>query len=193
MVQTYDSSARKLAEYFKGIGSRTMDVELIQAFLDPKPNIVEVGCGDGRDSVELAKIAGSFTAFDISEGMIEIAQERMPDGDFEVADMESYDFPQGTDAVVGFASFLHVPKEAFTDIAQKVHAALNDGGLLYVSVKKRDSYQGEVKVDDFGERLFYFYDLPTLREVVGDQFEELYIDEQKIGNTEWYSVLWRKQ
>ncbi len=193
MIETYDRSAAKLADYFKGIGSRTMDIELVLAHVERNPYVLEVGCGDGRDSKEIVEHAGEFIGMDISKGMIDIAKQAVPNARFEVADIETYDIPEGVDAVIAFASLLHVPKEVLPDIFERIHASLSESGVLYVSMKTRPEYEAEVKSDDFGDRMFYYYTEDLLRELAGDLFEELYVDHQKIGSTTWVSFLWRKQ
>ena len=57
-ISTYDNSAQKLATYFADIGSR---LDIIKEALEraSKPNgaqVVEVGCGDGRDAEDIVPL-----------------------------------------------------------------------------------------------------------------------------------------
>lgn len=61
----------------------TTDVDmsaLYSAFLPMLPNhahIVDAGCGSGRDALVFAKLGFQVTAFDGSEALVKLAQERM--------------------------------------------------------------------------------------------------------------------
>ena len=79
-IQTYDSSAIALAEYFKGIGPRINDIELglNLARASKKARVVEIGCGDGRDAIEIVKRSGWYEGFDPSEGLLDIARNTYP-------------------------------------------------------------------------------------------------------------------
>ena len=48
-IDTYDSSANELAEYFKGIGARVDDIQLGIKLCgsSDKLQVVEIGCKDG--------------------------------------------------------------------------------------------------------------------------------------------------
>lgn len=94
-VETYDKSAKELAEYFRGIGPRTNDIQLAieLAGNPPAPRILEIGCGDGRDAREIVGLTPNYTGFDISKELIKIARQHVPQGNFEVADAISYPYP----------------------------------------------------------------------------------------------------
>lgn len=61
-ISTYDKSAKELAEYFKGHGTRVEDIELALKLAGSPKNakVVEVGCGDGRDAAEIVMRVGSY-------------------------------------------------------------------------------------------------------------------------------------
>lgn len=96
-VDTYNKSAKELAEYFRGIGPRTDDIDLAirLAGNSENPKILEIGCGDGRDAKEIVKRTKNYTGFDISEELIKIARADVPDATFEVADATHYDYQGG--------------------------------------------------------------------------------------------------
>lgn len=100
-IDTYNKSAIALAEYFRGIGSRTTDIDKAFALCgEPKSaQVVEIGCGDGRDAKEIVKRAGWFLGFDVSEELIKLARELVPTGKFEVADATKFTFPENLDIV----------------------------------------------------------------------------------------------
>src|SRR3990167_9930931 len=86
-IDTYNKSARELAEYFRGIGSRSGDVQYaIKLAGNPnQPKIIEIGCGDGRDAKEIARWTNDYIGFDISKELIKIARQYVPKAHFEIA------------------------------------------------------------------------------------------------------------
>ena len=51
----------------------------VRTYLSPDQSVLELGCGTGSTALLLAEGAGDYTATDISSGMIEIANGKLPD------------------------------------------------------------------------------------------------------------------
>jgi SAM-dependent methyltransferase len=68
--------------------------------------LLDVGCGAGG-AAQLARERGAaVSGFDATGPLLEIARERVPDGDFREGDMEQLPFEDDSfDVVVGFNSF----------------------------------------------------------------------------------------
>lgn len=194
-IDTYDKSAKALADYFRGIGSRTDDIE--EAFeLADNPSharVIEIGCGDGRDAKEIVKRAGWYLGFDISKELIKLAKEYVPEGEFEVADAATFDFPKNLDLVFAFASLLHLNRDEVKGVLARVHASLKPGGVFYISLKYRPQYMQEVKEDEYGMRLFYFYNADVITELAGNGYEVVKMRREIHGHTEWFEIALRKR
>lgn len=148
-IETYDRSARALADYFKGIGPRVADIRrgLELACAADEARVVEIGCGDGRDAAEIIPRVRWYEGFDPSQGLLAIAKEKLPEASFMLADAFSYTYPNNLDVVFSFASLLHSPKEEVSLVCKKVAASLRIGGIFYISLKESASYQIEEKED----------------------------------------------
>jgi ubiquinone/menaquinone biosynthesis C-methylase UbiE len=74
--------------------------------IDESTRLLDVGCGAGR-FCQIARDRGARVAeLDATPAFIEIARERVPDGAFEVGDMEELPWPDDSfDGVTGFNSF----------------------------------------------------------------------------------------
>jgi len=177
-IETYEWAAPELAEYFKNIGPRTEDINLVFDLLgDVKdPQIVEIGCGDGRDAQEI--IART---------------QKIPKGRFLVADAVDFEFPPNTDAIFAFASLLHLDKDEVGQVFAHAHSALKSGGLFYVSVKYKPEYTAEVKTDQFGERLFYFYNDELLINLAGEDYSVVKNWHKILSDTEWLELILQKR
>jgi SAM-dependent methyltransferase len=105
---------------------------------------LEIGCGTGAFSRQLADRAGHVTALDLSPNMIRIAQARSAayaNLDFRLADATTWVFPSGQfDCVVSLATFHHLPLE---EMLLKIRQALKPHGRLIVL----DLYKAEGLAD----------------------------------------------
>jgi SAM-dependent methyltransferase len=69
-------------------------------------NLLDVGCGAGRFCRIAADRGAQVAGIDAAGPLVEIAQERIPDGDFRVGEMEDLPWADDTfDVVTGFNSF----------------------------------------------------------------------------------------
>lgn len=95
--------------------------------------VLDVGCGAGRFCRIVADRGGAVHGFDATEALVDIARERVFDGDFRTGDMQQLPWPDASfDVVTGFNSFF---------IAADMPAALADarrvsrpGGWFAMSV-----------------------------------------------------------
>jgi len=193
-IKVYNDSAVELSERLSGIGSRTKDIEraLKLANKTKKANIVEIGCGDGRDAIEIVKYAEQYEGFDPSSGLLDIAKIRVPGASFVVADTYTYKYPDNLDVVFAFASLLHINKDALSDVFNQIHKSLRSGGILYITLKERNLYGEETKTDEYGVRMFYYYSLPIIKELAGKGFTTVYEGRFIKGKTNWFAIALKK-
>lgn len=193
-IETYDNSAERLAEYFRGVGARTQDIEQAISLrsADGEINAVEIGCGDGRDAKEIIPRVSHYIGVDPSMGLLDIARQSLPEAKFVLGDALSFNYPEGTDIVFAFASLLHVPKADMPKVLAKISHSLKTGGILYISLKERAQYEAEPKLDEYGERMFYYYN-PTLIKLLADNsLVPVLEDHQQIGHTDWFTLALKK-
>jgi SAM-dependent methyltransferase len=68
--------------------------------------VLDVGCGAGRFCRIAADRGARVSGLDATPALVDIARERVPDGDFQVGDMEELPWPDDSfDVVTGFNSF----------------------------------------------------------------------------------------
>ena len=114
----YDSAHSFVWERGKGV------VEL----LAPKPGegILDLGCGTGHLTSQIAESGAEVVGIDSSEDMVRVASENYPNIRFEVADARSLPFEGKFDAVFSNAVLHWVrPPEA---VVESVRRALRPGG-----------------------------------------------------------------
>ncbi|HEU0080700.1 MAG TPA: class I SAM-dependent methyltransferase [Candidatus Paceibacterota bacterium] len=191
-IETYDSAAERMAEKFNGVGARTSDIEETFRLLSKEnPATLEIGCGNGRDAAEILKHTNDYLGIDIAERFIELAKRTAPKGRFEVADIESFAFPQGLDAIFAFASLIHVPKESLAKVIESARAALNPGGVIRISMKFSEVYKEVIKEDEFGVRTYYLYSQEDMRQML-KSFNLVKDIKNELRGQTWIEILARK-
>lgn len=114
--------------------------EIMQEFVKLLPEeaeVLDLGCGSGRDTKALEEHGYYVTPMDGSEKMCELA-EIYTDREVLHLTFEEMDFQEVFDGIWACASLVHVPAENMRRIMGKVMDSLKPGGILYFSV-----YEGE--------------------------------------------------
>lgn len=143
----YTDAERASDSYFDEIEQRRYQThyhlpELFASLDGQGQRLLEVGCGIGVDSIQLARRGFEVTAVDLTENALEVARQfarrRGVSIDFRQGNAEGLDFPdESFDAVYSFGVLHHTP-----DIAKsvaEVHRVLRPGGTAYVMLYHRDS------------------------------------------------------
>lgn len=121
----------------------TVDVdmtEVIEPFMELLPEnaeVLDLGCGSGRDTITLEERGFYVTAMDGSEEMCKLAEVNT---DQEVLQMtyEEMEFDNVFDGIWACASLVHLTDEEMRDVMKKLILALKMDGILYFSVHKGD-------------------------------------------------------
>jgi len=191
-IEYYNKYAAKVYEDTVDIDmSELMDEFLEQ--LEEGATILDMGCGSGRDSLVMYDLGYDVTPLDASEEMCKLAEIH---SGLEVLQM-TYDemvFEDVFDGIWASASLLHVPKDEMPEILGRIHDALCENGVFYMSVKKGD-FEGFR-----GERYFCDYTRESLKAMVNRTglFDILKVwenDDMRSGqaDTVWVNLLARKR
>ncbi|HCC05159.1 TPA: hypothetical protein DEP58_02525 [Patescibacteria group bacterium] len=165
-ITTYNDRAQSWADKFDSSGTRVSDINETFALIQKdSPRVLEIGCGNGRDAQEILKHTYNYLGVDASEKLVELAKQKVPNGQFLVADIEEYTLPTELDLVFAFASLIHIPKQSLQKIFHTILASLNKGGAFRLSVKYAEEYMESTKTDEFGTRTFYLYSDDDIKEM----------------------------
>jgi ubiquinone/menaquinone biosynthesis C-methylase UbiE len=137
----------------------------------PKPIILNVGCGDGRDNVHLEKNVAKAIGIDLSEGMLQEARKLYPQGDFRRMDMRYLLFEnESFDGIWASGSIYHVPKSEFGMVLREFQRVLKDDGVLSLNFKLGTGEGMESNPKSFGgsPRYFAYYTEQEMKDVVED-------------------------
>ncbi|MEZ5961814.1 MAG: methyltransferase domain-containing protein [Hyphomonadaceae bacterium] len=133
-------------------------------------DIIEVGCGTGWLCPSLAAF-GRVTGTDLSDEVVNRAQERMPEIKFVAGDFMGLDFPDaGYDVIVSLEVLSHVADHAA--FIAKLHRMLRPGGVLMLATQNRPVLERHNNVPPPAEgQLRRWFDREELRSVLSDCFE----------------------
>ena len=113
--------------------SRAELVAALEAFA-PCGRVLELACGTGEWTVELAEHTSQLTAVDASREMLALNRQRVGRADVRYlqADLFAWTPPARYDVVFFSAWLSHVPPQRFEDFWALVAACLNDDGHVFV-------------------------------------------------------------
>ncbi len=129
----------KVAPYFKmfrNLFHNEQELKYLVELLPENAQVLDVGCGMGIPVARyLVQQGYSVTGVDISEKMLELAKQNVPEADFHLYDMNDLDFPDTSfNGITAIYSLFHVPKEKHFKIFQNFHRMLRTKGILFFCV-----------------------------------------------------------
>ena len=193
-MDSIDYYDRYAVPYYEETVDFSME-EQLERFIELLPesaDVLDLGCGSGRDTVFLEEEGCVVTAMDGSEKMCELASIHTGKEvlHLKVEDMEFDDVFHGiwACAVLG-----HFTPDEVKGVMDKILKALKDDGILYFSVKK-----GE-RNGKYNGRYFYDYDREALNNLL-NAFPNIKVldiwktnDVRADKSDRWFNVLLRKE
>jgi len=137
--------------------------ELMDAFIRKLPNkgnILEIGCGNGRDTEYFLEKDLSVTATDFSYGMLTEARERVPAGHFIQMDMRNLSFRDNSlDGIWANGCIYHIPKNDFKHALNEFSRVLKPNGVISFNFKigKGEGLEQTPRSFKSGPRYFAYY------------------------------------
>lgn len=153
---------RQRADAFRE-GTRDHDVsQNIEALLrhiraEAPFQILDIGCGPGRDLKTFSKLGHVATGLDGAEPFVAMARET----GCEVwhQDLLQLNLPAGRfDGIFANAVLFHIPSRRLPAVLEQLRAALKPDGVLFCSNPRGENQEGWS-----GERYGVWYDWPTWR------------------------------
>lgn len=191
-MDSIDYYERYAASYYENTVNLNMEEALgrFLALLPENAEVLDLGCGTGRDTVYLEDAGCYVTPMDGSEQMCRLAEIYT---DKEVLHMtfEEMEFEEVFDGIWACASLLHVEGKDMDRIMKKVVNALKPDGVLYMSFKYGDAE--EIR----NQRFFHDYTEETAYDMVmrqdGVRIVEMWQSDDVRGiETKWLNLLVKK-
>ncbi|WP_147482350.1 class I SAM-dependent methyltransferase, partial [Pseudomonas syringae] len=120
--------------------------------------ILDFGCGPGRDLKTFTAMGHVAVGLDGSERFAEMARAETGCEVFQQNFLE-LDLPQGRfDGIFANAVLFHIPRQELPRVLRELYAALKSGGVLFSSNPRGENQEGWN-----GERYGAYHDLETWR------------------------------
>lgn len=157
-IDWYNQNAEK---YFNETKSFSIE-ETYPQFLKYIPKngeILDAGCGSGRDAKCFFELGYKVSAFDASIELAKLASKYIG---LDIANVtfEEFKSHKKFDGIWACASLLHVPKEDFENSFLNLVNHLKDNGVLYASMKL-----GEREEKDYRGRFFNYVSEDELKNI----------------------------
>jgi len=97
--------------------------------------ILDLACGPGNIARLLYEKNNNYviSGIDLSEEMVKLARQSVPDGKFQVCDLREIDFADSYDAIIASFAIVHLTDQETRILIEKVSHLINPGGYLYLS------------------------------------------------------------
>ena len=171
-------------EYINNVFTKNtaFEVDFIIRELDMKPGqrVLDVGCGTGRHSIQLAKFGARMTGLDLSEGMLNKAREfaKKENVSIELIQCDAAEFQVHEqfdhaiclcEGALGLLGTDDDPSTRNLAILQNVHRCLKPGALFILTVlnglkKAREHNQEDIQAGRFDPVHLISYDSVLVKE-----------------------------
>lgn len=170
VVTDYDKWYNR-EEYYWGLMPNDICYDIMKILPPVKPyRVLDIGCGEGKDAVFLAKCGYSVTGFDISQQGIDKAKSLAEHNNVDItlfkADIFDYRPDAEYDIIFSSGVFHFIPQTERKEICHSLKEHTTDNGInaLNVFIQKPfitsapDSTRNEGKLWDSGELFGYYHD-----------------------------------
>lgn len=166
LVETgYNKIAQDYYNY-RDVNKFNRELEKFLSLLPKEAHVLDVGCGAGIPTANfLVKKGIKVTGIDLSDTMLRLARENVPNAEFIKKDINEINFDENTfDGVVSVYTLFHLPKKNHFLIFKKLYEILKPGGILLINTGVSES-EGTSKF--FGVPMFWSnYEPKTTLELV---------------------------
>ena len=132
-------------EYHRGrLAKEAVNVEWLDGlreFLPSCGRVTDLGCGGGVPISRYFVNRGYLvTGYDLSEEMLPIARQEVPNASFELTAIEDLRLnPSSVDLVVSFFAIIHVDRALHEELYARIYSWLRGGGAALLSLGAEDN------------------------------------------------------
>ena len=148
--------------------------QLLDRFLETiavsSPNVLDIGCGNGKDTSYLGEQGAAPLGIDISSGMLEAARKHVAEGILLQMDMRALGFSDELfDGVWANGCIYHVPKTDFVQVLKEILRVLKPKGVFSFTAKAGAGEKLEDSPRSYGggPRFYAYYSIREIRGYLG--------------------------
>ncbi|MCR6488263.1 class I SAM-dependent methyltransferase [Amycolatopsis sp. OK19-0408] len=154
-AQLYDAIGETYEAAFGQQPGLTRVLDALVRALPLGVRVLDLGSGTGRPvAATLAAGGHAVTGYDVSERMVNFARAHVPDARFEVGDMRSLSFGEGSwDAALTVFSLLQLPHADQLQMLERISQWLAPGGYFLAATVPHPAGCGGRESDWMGHRV----------------------------------------
>ena len=197
IFKTVEESYDKMGETYHNFRDNEKFNRELQKFADFLPSsgkVLDAGCGVGRPvSQFLVKKGFKVTGVDISQRMIDLARENVPEGSFYQGNILTLDFSDNSfDGIICVYTLWHIPRKDHSSIIRNFHRMLKENGILVINTGIHES---EGMSQFFGEPMLWSTNDPmkTLAFVKERGFDIIFEGVLTLGGERQYWIFAKKE
>ena len=152
---------------FEDYEAKHMDINAVKKeadfFLSKiwEDEILDVGCGPGRDLKYFSEMGYKVTGIDLMPGFVETSRRNAPSANVYLMDMRRMGFNSDSfDGVWSMASILHLPRDPVDEAKEALEEylrVLKSGGTMFLSAMKGNGSDPLPTSPKYGGHSKYFY------------------------------------
>jgi SAM-dependent methyltransferase len=160
--------------------------------------ILELGCGGGRDSQELAVTGHRVIGIDRSDAAVAKARERVPSAEFHCQDIRSTWPVERVGVIVASLSLHYFPWQETAALVDRIHRTLAPNGLLLCRFNStNDHHHGASGHPAIGENFYLvdgapkrFFDRAAVERLFASGWRMLSLGEKVIDRYDHPKSVW---
>lgn len=169
-VSHYESDYKK-DEYFWGIQPSMMCLKILELMPPTRPlKVLDIGCGEGKDAVFLARCGYDVSAFDISEAGLSKTKRLAEKNRVHVrifrANICDYRLDEGYDILFSSGTLHYIKPELRDEVMANYKSHINENGMVALHVFVEKPFIGLPPDDNLshyfpwksGQLFMYFHD-----------------------------------
>jgi len=126
----WSEAASDWANFQEHMHSPLFEAMLNATIVRKNTKFLDIGCGSGTSSARAAMRGAIVTGLDAAPAFIEIARSRVPDGQFEIGDMENLSFDDNAFDVVFAANSLQYASDRVKALKELKRVCRNGGYIV---------------------------------------------------------------
>lgn len=159
-IKSFDNNAKRFEEIFMDLHLYKESFEQFIIHLKPDDKILDLGCGPGNVAKFLLETIPSLsiTGIDLSEEMIRLANDNVPNARFEKNDIRQLEFNDNTfDGVIAAFCLPFLYDEEAKKLISNIARFTKKSGYVYLSTMMGSGYQFEIPGFSSGSEMFFNY------------------------------------
>lgn len=192
-IETYDSVSKEWAIAHEIVNDWEEEFKYFKKAFLSTGNILDVGCGSGRDIKLLTELGYDCTGVDASKRLLEIAKDKKTSAKFHHLNIYNLkQINQRFDGFICMAVLLHIPRVRVNEALRQIKSTLKHNAVGIITTIDGEGEYFEVREADgrHEERLFVYWTKDDFESVLkNNDFEVIKYSMRSIGRRDWHCFM----